>query len=50
MSLSLRRNLFILLCSLSLEAPGDVRFESSLAARVLGVLLTRGGASFIYRF
>jgi hypothetical protein len=50
MSLSLRRIPSILLCSLSLEAPGNLRLESSLAARVLDVLLTRGGASFIYRF
>ncbi len=50
MSLSLRRNLFILSCSLSLEAPGDLRFEVGVAGRVMDALLTRSSAGFIHRF
>lgn len=50
MLLSLGKNLFILLCSLSLESPGGLRFETGGADRAMDALMARGSADFLDRF
>ncbi|WP_257310112.1 hypothetical protein [Geothrix fuzhouensis] len=49
MSLSPPRNFFILLCSLSLEPPGGLGFETGGADRVMGALMPLSIAGYIYR-
>lgn len=50
MRLSLRKNYFILLCSLSLESGGHLRLKQGGADRTMDALMAWGSADFFDRF